>query len=255
MPVEMKLTALPDFPLVKPGDSLPGLIKASLNQAEMSLQDGDILVLAQKIVSKAEDRLVDLNQVHPGEAAEALAAETGKDARLLDVILGESRNIIRKGPGLVIVQHKLGFICANAGVDHSNVQGYEGGDWVLMLPEDPDASAQRIRAALELTYGVRIGVLIIDSHGRAWRNGTVGIAIGVAGIQALQDLRGHPDLFGEILRSTQVGVADELAAAASILMGQADEGRPVILVRGWPHAPGEGLLPDLLRPEEMDLFR
>jgi len=255
MPAALKLIALPGFPLVKPGDNLSQLILASLEKMEERLEDGDVMVLAQKIVSKAEDRLVNLDTVEPGQAAFDLAEQTGKDPRLLEVILGESAGVVRARRGLVIVQHKLGFICANAGVDHSNVEGPNRGDWVLMLPENPDASATRLRAALEAASGARIGVLIIDSHGRAWRNGTVGIAIGMSGFPAVLDLRGCPDLFGDTLQSTQVGAADEAAAAASILMGQADEGLPVILMRGLPYALGDGSLTDLLRAEEEDLFR
>jgi len=255
MPAAMNLMALPDLPLVKPGDDLPALLLQSINRMPVVLENGDILVLAQKIVSKAEGRLVNLDEIEPGEQALALAEETEKDPRLLEVILGESTDVIRTRPGLIIVEHHLGFICANAGVDHSNVEGPSSGDWVLMLPENPDASAARIRKALEDARGIHIAVLIIDSHGRAWRNGTVGVAIGMSGFPAVLDLRGHPDLFGDILRATVVGAADEVAAAASILMGQADEGRPAILIKGWPYKLGEGSLQDLLRPEEKDLFR
>jgi len=255
VPVELTLTALPGIPLVQAGDDLPELIIASLERIPLRLVDGDVVVLAQKIVSKAEGRRVDLNTVVPGSEALNLAEETGKDARLLHVILGESAGVVRSRPGLVIVEHKLGFICANAGVDHSNVSGHPDGDWVLLLPEDPDASASRMRSALENHFHARLGVLVIDSHGRAWRNGTVGVAIGVAGFPAVLDLRGEPDLYGDALRVTQVGAADELAAAASIVMGQAGEGRPAVLARGWPYSLGEGSLKDILRPEEMDLFR
>jgi coenzyme F420-0:L-glutamate ligase/coenzyme F420-1:gamma-L-glutamate ligase len=228
------------------------LILEALARAGLSLLDGDLLVVAQKVVSKAEGRQVELARVQPSPRALQLAQETEKDPRLVQVILSESKDVLRARPGLIVVEHRLGFVCANAGVDHSNVQG-EG--VVLMLPLDPDASARRLRADLERASGARIGVMIIDSHGRAWRTGTVGVAIGVAGLPALLDLRGRPDLFGEVLMSTQVGLADELAAAASALMGQADEGRPVIHVRGLPYPLREGSMAELLRPRSEDLFR
>jgi len=249
---QLCLTALPGLPLIGPGDDLPGLILQALARAGLSLLDGDVLVVAQKVVSKAEGRQVELDRVQPSPQALQLARETEKDPRLVQVILSESKEVLRARPGLIVVEHRLGFVCANAGVDHSNVEG-EG--VVLMLPLDPDASARRLRADLERVSHARLGVLIVDSHGRAWRTGTVGVAIGVAGLPALLDLRGRPDLFGELLMSTQVGLADELAAAASALMGQADEGRPVIHMRGLPYPLREGSLAELLRPRSEDLFR
>jgi coenzyme F420-0:L-glutamate ligase/coenzyme F420-1:gamma-L-glutamate ligase len=173
------------------------------------------------------------------------------------VILGESRKVLRTRPGLIIVEHRLGFVCANAGVDHSNLaaDGSARADRVLMLPEDPDASAHALREHFTRRSGAQLGVLILDSHGRAWREGTVGVAVGVAGFPALMDLRGKPDLFGETLQVTQVGLADEIAGAASALMGQADEGHPVVHVRGLPYPLRNGSLAELLRPEEKDLFR
>lgn len=257
MTARLALTALPGIPLVSPGDDLVSLILDGLRRADLSLEAGDVLVVTQKIVSKAEGRLVYLPEVAPSAQAMHLAEETRKDPRLVEVILRESRRVLRVRPGLIVVEHRLGFVCANGGVDHSNVQGPDGEaqDWVLMLPQDPDASAQRIRQALEAVSRARLGVLIIDSHGRAWREGTVGVAIGAAGFPALLDLRGRPDLFGYRLRVTQVGLADELAGAASLLMGQADEGRPVVHVRGLPYPLGEGSAAELLRPESQDLFR
>ena len=257
MTSQMILTALPGIPLVSPGDDLAFLILESLECAGLVLQDGDLLVVTQKVVSKVEGRLINLIEVVPSSEAIRLAEETNKDPRLVEVILSESRQVLRKRNGLIIVEHRLGFVCANAGVDHSNVQGEAGqqGEWVTMLPQNPDASAQKLRERLKKTTGAEIGVIIIDSHGRAWRLGTVGIAIGVAGFPALLDLRGRPDLFGDLLRITQVGLADEVAAAASILMGQADEGFPVIHVRGLRYTLREGSLAEILRPEEMDLFR
>ncbi len=252
----LTLTPLPGIPLIQPGDDLAQLILEALKRADIELLNGDILVLAQKIVSKAEGRLVNLAEIQPSPRARELAQRTQKDPRLVEMILRESREVLRTRPGTIIVEHRLGFVCASAGVDHSNVQGLdETHDWALLLPENPDASAQAIRARLEEASGARIGVLIIDSHGRAWRLGTMGVAIGLAGLPGLLDLRGCPDLFDFRLQITQVGVADELAAAASLVMGQAAEGTPVVHVRGFPYPLREASLRELLRPKEQDLFR
>ena len=253
----MILTPIPGFPLVNPGVNLATLIQAGLIRANIVLENGDVLVIGQKVVSKAEGRLVDLKQVTPSTEAQRLAQESHKNPREVEVLLRESRKVLRVRPGLIIVEHRLGFICANAGLDHSNVQGEmeEHSEWVLMLPIDPDASARKIRRDLCRDLDLDIGVLIIDSHGRAWRLGTVGVSIGVAGFPALLDLRGKPDLFDVLLRSTEVGLADEVAAAASIMMGQADEGQPVVHVRGLPYALREGSMQEIIRPEEEDLFR
>ena len=253
----LTLTPLAGIPLVRPGDDLAAIVLAALDRSGIQLVDGDVLVLAQKIVSKAEGRLVNLQTVTPSPQAEEYARTTGKDPRLVELVLRESREVLRSRPGTMIVEHRLGFVSANAGIDHSNVRG-EGGqaqDWVLLLPENPDVSAQVLRACLETASGKRLGVLIIDSHGRAWRLGTVGVAIGLAGMPGLVDLRGQPDLFDFHLEITMVGAADELAAAASLVMGQAAEGTPVVHVRGFPYVLREGSLPELLRPREQDLFR
>ena len=255
-PEAVTLTALPGIPLVRPGDDLVPLIVSSLSLAGISLQDRDVIVVGQKIVSKAEGRLRNLAEVTPGNAARELASETDKDPRLVELILAESRRVIRTRPGLIIVEHRLGFVCANAGIDHSNVSGDGNAeDWVLLLPEDPDASARRMRAQLAEAAKARPAVLIIDSHGRAWRMGTVGVVIGAAGFPCLMDLRGTEDLFGYRLRFTEVGLGDELAAAASMLMGQAAEGRPVVHVRGLSYPERDGSLAELIRPAEQDLFR
>ncbi len=253
----LTLTPLPQIPLVQAGDDLAQILLLSASAAKIFWQDGDIVVLAQKIISKAEGRLVRLSSVCPSQAAFQLAAQSGKEPGLAELILQESKSILRVRTGTVIVEHRLGFICANAGIDHSNVQGNEADpeDWVLLLPENPDHSAEIIRRKLEIETGCQLGVSIIDSHGRAWRMGTVGTAIGLAGLPGLADLRGRPDLFGFRLSITQVGVADELAAAASLVMGQADEGTPAVHVRGFPYALREATLQELLRPEEQDLFR
>jgi coenzyme F420-0:L-glutamate ligase / coenzyme F420-1:gamma-L-glutamate ligase len=253
----MTLTPLPGIPLIKSGDDLAEIIIRAVEEAGMSLLDGDILVLAQKIVSKAEGRMVNLKDVEPSSRAVGLAECSNKDPRLVELVLQESRVILRSRPGTLIVEHRLGFICANAGIDHSNISG-EGDtqeEMVLLLPLDPDASAHSIRKMLEEMTGTRVGVLIIDSHGRAWRVGTVGVAIGLSGLPGIEDLRGQPDLFNYNLRITQVGAADELAAGASLVMGQADEGTPVVHVRGFPYPLREASLSELLRPKEQDLFR
>lgn len=253
---QLVLTALPGIPLVEPGDDLAGLIFEGLARADLRLRTGDVLVVTSKVVSKAEGRLVNLAEVTPSEEAGRLAERSAKDPRLAEVILQESRRILRVRPGLVIVRHRLGFVCANAGVDHSNVRD-EGGqpeEWVLLLPLDPDASALRLKERLEAESLTSIGVLIIDSHGRAWRMGTVGVTIGVAGFPALLNLRGRPDLFGYRLQVTEVGLADEVAAAASVLTGQAAEGLPIVHVRGLPYPLRPGKLAELIRPEEQDLF-
>lgn len=247
------LTALQGLPMVAPGDDLSALILTALANAGLGLQDGDIVVLAQKIVSKAEGRAVELTTVAPGTRAHELAAITGKDARVLELVLQESKSVLRARPGTIIVEHRLGFICANAGIDHSNVAG--GANTVLLLPVDPDKSAAQIRFGLERASGVRIGVAIIDSHGRAWRLGTVGVCIGISGVPSIIDERGWKDLFGYTLQTTIVGVADELAAGASLLMGQSAEGTPVVLVRGFPYQLAEARMESMLRKPEEDLFR
>lgn len=248
----LTLTPLVGLPLIRPGDDLPEIILGALPPSGLSLQDGDILVLAQKIVSKSEGRLVDLAVVQPSARALQLGAEIDKDPRLVELVLQESSEVLRTRPGTIIVEHRLGFVCANAGIDHSNVPG---DDWVLLLPINPDESADRIRRTLERASGARLGVMIIDSHGRAWRQGTIGAAIGLSGMPGLVDLRGQPDLFGYTLRITTVGAADELAAAASLVMGQAAEGTPLVHVRGFPYPLRDGSLNELLRPKNLDMFR
>ena len=253
----MVLTALQGIPLIRQGDDLADIIAAALSAAGISLEDDDILVLGQKIVSKAEGRMVNLARVVAGEPARRLAAQVDKDPRLVELMLQESNSVLRARPGTIIVEHKLGFVCANAGIDHSNVAGVgtQDEEYVLLLPENPDRSASLLRDRLGAASGKRIGVMIIDSHGRAWRIGTVGMCIGLSGLPAIVDQRGWKDLFGYTLRITIVGVADELAAAASLLMGQAAEGTPVVHVRGFPYPLREGSLRDLIRPRELDLFR
>jgi coenzyme F420-0:L-glutamate ligase/coenzyme F420-1:gamma-L-glutamate ligase len=249
------LIALSDLPLVKPGDDLAALLAAALERRIGKLITSDILVVAQKIVSKAEGRYVDLARVEPGSEARRLAPETEKDARLVQVILDESRRVVRHRPGVLIVEHRLGYVMANAGVDRSNVDPAMGEEPVLLLPRDPDASAAALRENLAAHFGSAPGVIISDSFGRAWRNGTTGIALGAAGLPSLIDMRGYEDLYGRALRVTEIGFADEIAAAASLLMGQADEALPAVLVRGlmWSAQPRPAKA--LIRAAAEDLFR
>jgi coenzyme F420-0:L-glutamate ligase/coenzyme F420-1:gamma-L-glutamate ligase len=250
------ITPLRGVPLIKAGDDLLAILLASLEDSGISLNSDDILVLAQKIISKAEGRVVDLATITPSARARDLAAQVQKDARLVELILQESASVLRARDGIIICRHRLGFVCANAGIDHSNVAGEatSEGDFVALLPEDPDRSSGRLREGVEARTGKRIGVMIIDSHGRPWRMGTVGVCIGLSGIPALIDERGWVDLFGYKLRSTVVGVGDELAAAASLAMGQAAEATPAVHVRGFPYELAAGRLSQLIRPLKDDLF-
>jgi coenzyme F420-0:L-glutamate ligase / coenzyme F420-1:gamma-L-glutamate ligase len=252
---QVTVTAVPHIPAVKPGDNVAALILTALREAGLTLQTGDLLVIAHKIISKAEGRLVNLAAVQPGAKALETASLTDKDPRLVELILQESDEISRLKRGVLIVRHRLGFTSANAGIDRSNVSQDQPGEWVLLLPEDPDASAQAIREQIVQQTGVTVGVVINDSHGRPFRLGTVGTAVGVAGLPALWDRRGEADMFGYRLQHTEVGLADEIAAAASLIMGQAAEGTPVVLIRGLELPPGDGRAADLLRPKQMDMYR
>ncbi len=249
------LTPIPGIPLVRPRHDLAELLILACERQAISPKEGDVLVLAQKVVSKAEARYIDLATVVPSARAQSLAAEVEKDPRLVEVILGESRRVVRRRPGILIVEHRLGFVMANAGVDRSNVDPEAGAEPVLLLPRDPDGSAATLLARLSAHFGKPLAVIISDSWGRAWRRGTVGVALGAAGLPTVMDLRGRPDLFGHELRVTETGFADEIASAASLLMGQAAEATPAVLVSGlsWsaPSMPASALL----RPPEEDLFR
>ncbi|MGB6106130.1 MAG: coenzyme F420-0:L-glutamate ligase [Pusillimonas sp.] len=251
----MTLTALAGVPLVKPGDDLVHLIRSALAASNETLRPGDVLVLAQKIVSKAQNRYVRLRDVTPSERALELATQTSKDPRLVELVLRESNRVLRYARDVLIVEHRLGFVMANAGIDMSNVEQHDGCETALLLPESPDESSQTLWRALSPDARGMLGIIINDSHGRAWRNGTVGVSIGSAGLSALQDRRGDPDLFGRALLVTEVAAADEIAAAASLLMGQADEGSPLVLVRGLAHLGSPGKAADLIRPSTKDLFR
>jgi coenzyme F420-0:L-glutamate ligase/coenzyme F420-1:gamma-L-glutamate ligase len=250
----LTLVVLRGVPLVQPGDDLADIILAAAAETGEALRPRDVIVLAQKVVSKAEGRTVDLATVTPSPRAVELAQATAKDPRLVELILAESTEVLRQRPGAIIVAHRLGYVLANAGIDMSNV-GPDGEERALLLPADPDRSCRMIRAAIRERTGVDVAVLIIDSFGRAWRNGTVGTAIGVSGFPGLLDLRGTPDLFGRPLQITEVGLADELAAAASLLMGQAAEGAPIVLARGVPYGRRESAIQELIRPKAQDLFR
>jgi len=232
--------------MVQAGDDLAGLLSAAIERAGLTSQSDDVLAVAQKIVSKVEGRSIALASVKPSQAARDLAEQTGKDARLVELILSESERVVRARPNLIIVKHRLGFVMANAGIDQSNV-GEDG--HALLLPRDPDASAAALAARLGLP------VVITDSFGRAWRRGTVGVAIGSAGVPALRDLRGQPDLFGRTLMVSVTGFADEIAAAAGLVMGQGAEGQPAVLVRGLSWSGAENPASELLRPAVEDLFQ
>ncbi|MGE0241870.1 MAG: coenzyme F420-0:L-glutamate ligase [Parvibaculaceae bacterium] len=241
---------------VVPGSDLAALLIRALERAAIQLRDGDILVLAQKIVSKSEGRLVELAGIAPSPSAQRLAAMCGKDPRLVELVLRESKEVLRCQRDVLIVEHRSGFIMANAGIDFSNVeQPGPGDELALLLPEDPDASCARLRTELRERLGCTVGVVINDSHGRAFREGTVGVAIGASGLPALNDKRGEFDRHGRRLQSTQVALADEIAAAASLMMGQAGEGRPAVLVRGIEAAGADRPAASLIRPRARDLFR
>ncbi len=251
------LTPVTDIPDIKPGDHLPQLIFEGLSTQGISLYTNDILVVTQKIVSKAEDRFINLSTVTPSDEALEMAKSSRKRPQLIEIIMRESRKIVRFNKRTIITEHNLGFISANAGIDHSNVRGKSGKqeDWYLLLPKNPDNSAKIIRDYINIKEKVNIGVMIIDSHGRAWRYGTVGTMIGTAGVPALVDLRGKRDLYGYELKITRVAAADELAGAASLIMGQASEKIPVVHVRGFPYPLRDACLNEVIRPEKRDLFR
>ena len=251
----LEVIALTGLPLIKAGDDLVELIASSLKRNGVEPRARDVLVVAQKIVSKAEGRMVDLATIKPSPQAIALAADVDKDPRLVEVILSESVRVVRARRNVLIVEHRLGFIMANAGVDQSNVGPGDGAQHVLLLPEHPDRSAAVLRRGLAAATGIDLAVVINDSFGRAWRQGTAGVAIGVAGLPALIDLRGRPDLFGRTLEVSVIGFADEVAAAASLVMGQADEAAPVVLIRGLRWSAPESTAASLIRPSNEDLFR
>lgn len=254
----LTITAVPGLPLVAPGDDLAGLVAQALDRAGLGLADGDVVVVTSKVVSRAEGRFVDLSTIEPSPRAREVAAEVGNDPRVCELILRDSTAISRRARGVLVVRHRLGFITANAGIDASNAAPPSApagsGPWVLLLPDAPDATAEAIRARLAAHSGRAIGVVITDSFSRPFRVGTVGAAIGVAGVPALWDRRGDEDLHGRRLETTITGLGDQIAAAADLVAGQANEGRAVVLVRGLsfeagPHGAGE-----LVRPAAGDLY-
>lgn len=250
----LRLLPAPSLPMIQPGDDLAGLAVAALGQAQIKLAAGDVVCFAQKVVSKAEGRQVALADVRPSAQARRLAAQTDKDARLAQLILDESTEIVRQKPGVVIVRHRLGFVCANAGIDQSNID-HQGGEQALLLPENPDRSAAALRERLQAAAGVALAVLITDSHNRPWRLGTVGVAIGAAGIEVLEDFRGGVDLFGRELKVTLINRVDAIAAAATLLMGETAEGVPLVVAKGLPPQHSADSAGMAVRPLEEDLFR
>jgi len=254
----IELFPVAGIPFIQPNDSLAEIILSQLQKMGKPLAAGDIVVIAQKVVSKEEGRLVALSTVKPSAQAEELALVVDKDPRVVQVILDDSNAIIRSRRGLLVTEQQAGWICANAGVDRSNVeQGEDGEEYLALLPADGDASAERIRQELQAQSGIAPAVIINDSHGRAWRMGTVGISIGCAGLPPIWNQRGLPDLFGYELHSSEECIADELAAAASLLMGQSNEGQPVIIIRGYSFPADAPIAParSVQRPAEMDTFR
>jgi coenzyme F420-0:L-glutamate ligase/coenzyme F420-1:gamma-L-glutamate ligase len=253
-PARLSLTALPGIPLIRSGDNLARIIGDALRREAISLEHGDIIVIAQKIVSKAEGRMVDLATIVPSPEALKCAQMVNKDPRHVEIVLRESEEVLKVAGGALITVHKLGFIMANAGVDQSNVDHGDDG-MVLMLPEDPDGSAAALKQALDAESGAKIGVVITDSFGRPWRKGVTGVAIGAAGLPSLRNLIGEPDLFGRSLRISEHAAADDIAAAASLLMGQGAEGLPVVHIRGLRYGEPDVPASSLIRPKHEDAFR
>lgn len=250
----LSLHALINVPHIEPGHDLASVVIDAAAHNDLAIEDGDIIVLAQKIVSKSENRYFDLRGVDPSPEALRLAGICKKDPRLVDLILGESVAVLRCVPNVIVVRHRLGFVLANAGIDQSNLPDNIAGDRVLLLPVDPDSSADKIRVSLAEKCGRKVCVAIIDSFGRAWRIGTTGACIGASGFRPVRDMRGGRDLYGRTLQSTIIGIGDELAAAASLVMGQAAEGTPIVLVKGLPMSGEGGTARDLVRPVQEDLF-
>lgn len=251
------ITQIENIPLIRPGDVLSHIVYQAIIDQGIELMDGDILGITSKIVSKAEGRLVNLNSIDASSNSIELSKIIDRDPRLIELIISESNEIIRATKEAFIVEHRLGFICANAGIDHSNVnaESENAGDWYLLLPVNPDLSAEIISTEIRQESGKSIGVMIIDSHGRPWRLGTVGTVIGISSVPVLVDLRGKEDIFGYKLRITMIAAADELAASVSLMMGQADERIPAVHIRGFPYPLAKTSLKEILRPKELDLFR
>ncbi len=250
----LRLTPVPNLPMVQPGDDLAALAAAAMDRINLRLESGDVVCFAQKVVSKAEGRQVSLADVEPSAAARQLAAETDKDPRLVQLILDESTEVIRKRPGILIVQHRLGFVCANGGIDQSNIE-HGDGEQALLLPKDADDSAAKLRTRLGELSGAEVGAIVTDSHNRPWRLGTVGVAIGAAGVTVLDDFRGCHDLFGRKLQVTLTNRADAIAAAATLLMGETTEGIPLVVAKGLAPQISDDSASMIVRPLSEDLFR
>lgn len=251
----VRMQAIPGMPEIRPGDALADIIGQAISDAGLALEDGSALVVAQKVVSKAEGRLVNLAEVTPSAKAVELADITGKDPRLVELVLAESSAVLRAVPGVLVVRHRLGYVMANAGIDQSNVPENRSGEHALLLPLDPERSAREIMSALVTASGRHPGVIVSDSFGRPWRNGVVNVALASAGIPALIDQRDGLDRAGRALRVTQVAFADALAAGAALVMGEASEGNPVALVSGLRWDAPEVSAQALIRPLESDLFQ
>ena len=249
------LTAVKGLPLIEPGDDLGAILIEGIQRAGIAPRDRDVLVIAQKVVSKAEGRYVELRDIVPSPRAIELATNIRKDPRVVEVILSETQEIVRYRKDVFVVAHRLGFVMANAGVDQSNIEHRDGNERVLLLPVDPDASCAMLKARMDQAFSADLGIVINDSFGRPWRNGVVGVALGAAGLPSLVSLIGAPDLFGRPMRVTEVALADEIASAASMLMGQGKEGLPLVHARGlnWDAAPRNAAA--LVRPKAMDMFR
>lgn len=257
MPPAITLTAIPDIPMVAPGDGLAAIIHGCAVAAGMTLQNGDVLVIAQKVVSKSENRYVDLAGITPSARANEIAAVVEKDPRFVEAVLSESSEVVRYQKNVLIVAHRIGVVMANAGIDQSNIDHRDGSEKILLLPYDPDVSAERLRTELFELCGAKLAIIINDSSGRPWRNGIVGIAIGAAGLTTVHDLRGEPDLFGRRLEVTETATADELASAGSLLQGQGSQSMPVILIRGFTPPKQDAPTPAraLVRDRRIDMFR
>lgn len=255
--IPLVITPITEIGMINRDDQIIPIVLSCLDKLDIVIEDGDILVFAQKIISKSEGRVRYLSQYQPSDQAISMAQLSGKDPRFVEAVLQESNEILRVKSGTIIAEHKNGFICANAGIDHSNVIDREGesDEVILLLPENPDLTAKQYQASVKNLTKRDVGILIIDSHGRAWRNGSIGMTIGLAGVPGLVDLRGHKDLFGYELKVTQTAAADQLAAAASLMMGETDEGVPVVHVRGFPYSLRASNLKELIRNKEQDMFR
>ncbi|MBZ9571189.1 coenzyme F420-0:L-glutamate ligase [Methanobrevibacter sp. TMH8] len=253
--MKLELLGLTEIPLVVKGDKIADLILSSLEQQNIELEEGNILLIAETLISKAEGNYIDLKKINPSPQANELAEKTGKDPQLIEAIIKESKEIIAIGPNFIISETKQGFVCANAGIDESNVE--EG--LATPMPENPDKSAKEIYNSLKKEVGENLAIIITDTQGRAFRNGAVGVAIGCCGINPLWERVGEEDLYGRKLETTEIAIADELAAAASLLMGQANEGIPVVLIKGFLNfndlKDKKSSIKPLLREKEFDVFR